>query len=244
MGVNYSLYEILGLDPEATEKEVRVAYRRLAMRAHPDTGGTAAIFDILTDAYRTLGDPTRRSAYDAGRRPGSDLGSSQPAGSSPTAARGRSRQPKSGGAGPNESRYSTYSEYSDAWASFESDLARSIRRLRSREYRNVEYGGKYVQAIVYDGVIWAECQGPLAAGGTGRYGPRQVGRILDLGWPDIEDPPAGYPNYRSHWPTTDSRRFDDSDTRAAASLLVKTLREVFYAEHPMYCSNHKDRMSR
>lgn len=39
--------EKLGLSPEATEDDVKVRYRELARAAHPDTGGSAELFQQL-----------------------------------------------------------------------------------------------------------------------------------------------------------------------------------------------------
>jgi hypothetical protein len=59
-----SYYEVLRVAVTATEKEIKVAYRRAARKAHPDHGGDAAAFRQVTAAYETLKDPARRKAYD------------------------------------------------------------------------------------------------------------------------------------------------------------------------------------
>ncbi len=69
-----SLYELLGLDRDATEAQVRRAYRRLARRWHPDlnpgNADAARRYAAITEAHATLVDPVRRRAYDAaGRAP-------------------------------------------------------------------------------------------------------------------------------------------------------------------------------
>jgi molecular chaperone DnaJ len=65
------LYIVLGVEHEASEGEIRRAYRRLARRYHPDINpgdrGSAARFEQILEAYETLIDPTRRSQYDAGQ---------------------------------------------------------------------------------------------------------------------------------------------------------------------------------
>ena len=58
-------YEILGLTPSATPDEIRAAYRRLASKSHPDSGGSAALFRMVQEAHDTLSDPSRRDRYDA-----------------------------------------------------------------------------------------------------------------------------------------------------------------------------------
>ncbi len=64
------LYVVLGLPHEATESDIKRAYRRLARRFHPDInpGDRAAElrFRQILDAYETLMDPERRSRYDSG----------------------------------------------------------------------------------------------------------------------------------------------------------------------------------
>jgi curved DNA-binding protein len=61
-------YKILHLSPDATEEEVRKAYRRLALRHHPDRNqGDAAAeerFKEIAEAYGVLMDPVKRAGYD------------------------------------------------------------------------------------------------------------------------------------------------------------------------------------
>lgn len=62
-------YEVLGIPATASPDEVRHAYRRLVKTAHPDRAGDPARFELITEAYAVLSDPTRRAAYDRGLRP-------------------------------------------------------------------------------------------------------------------------------------------------------------------------------
>jgi curved DNA-binding protein CbpA len=71
-------YRALGLGPDASEEEIRRAYRRLALQWHPDRnpGHTAAgeRFREASEAYAVLIDPAKRSQYDAARRAGAGRG--------------------------------------------------------------------------------------------------------------------------------------------------------------------------
>lgn len=63
------LYRVLQVDPDAHESVIRAAYRALARLYHPD--GADPDGDRMTElnsAYELLRNPTRRRAYDAGRR--------------------------------------------------------------------------------------------------------------------------------------------------------------------------------
>lgn len=57
-------YDLLGVAPDADAITIKRAYRRLARVVHPDTGGTAGMFRMLTVAYETLADPALRQEYD------------------------------------------------------------------------------------------------------------------------------------------------------------------------------------
>ncbi len=59
-----SHYQVLRIPVTATEKEIKVAYRRAARKAHPDHGGDPAAFRRVTLAYETLIDAKRRADYD------------------------------------------------------------------------------------------------------------------------------------------------------------------------------------
>ncbi|GAA1362722.1 DnaJ domain-containing protein [Arthrobacter rhombi] len=57
-------YEVLGIHRDATVPEIKAAYRRAARMTHPDQGGDAAQFRLVSLAYQTLSDPSARTAYD------------------------------------------------------------------------------------------------------------------------------------------------------------------------------------
>jgi curved DNA-binding protein CbpA len=58
------LYEVLGVDKTATTDEVRKAYRKKAVKAHPDAGGNRADWDRLQRALTVLSNPNSRGRYD------------------------------------------------------------------------------------------------------------------------------------------------------------------------------------
>ncbi len=61
-------YQLLELSPEASPRELKAAYYRLALRYHPDRNADAPAaeerFKLVAEAYRTLGVPERRREYD------------------------------------------------------------------------------------------------------------------------------------------------------------------------------------
>jgi molecular chaperone DnaJ len=60
-------YEVLGVPKEASEKEIKTAYRKLAMLHHPDRSdapGAEEKFKELSEAYAVLSDPDKRQKYD------------------------------------------------------------------------------------------------------------------------------------------------------------------------------------
>lgn len=60
-------YEVLGLKMDCSAAEIRAAYRKLALKYHPDQARSAAAtekFLRIGEAYQCLIDPSRRAAYD------------------------------------------------------------------------------------------------------------------------------------------------------------------------------------
>lgn len=57
-------YSILGVPKGASDDEIKKAYRKLAMKHHPDRGGDQTQFQKIQEAYATLGDTQKRHEYD------------------------------------------------------------------------------------------------------------------------------------------------------------------------------------
>ena len=58
-------YATLGVEPSATQADIKRAYQRAAMRAHPDRhGGDDSEFKAIAEAYELLSDPESRAHYD------------------------------------------------------------------------------------------------------------------------------------------------------------------------------------
>lgn len=57
-------YSVLGVDKNADDATIKKAFKRLAMKHHPDKGGNEEEFKKVNEAYATLSDPQKRAEYD------------------------------------------------------------------------------------------------------------------------------------------------------------------------------------
>ena len=80
---NKTFYDLLGVPQDATQEEIKQAFRQIARDCHPDVSSEVNIenmaeldltgtrkFKIITFAYHTLIDPVRREEYDNSLLPG------------------------------------------------------------------------------------------------------------------------------------------------------------------------------
>merc|ERR1719410_690788 len=73
--------KLLQVEKNATESEIKKAYRKLAIKHHPDKGGDPEKFKEITRAYEVLSDADKKAKYDRfgeegldGDGPGGDPG--------------------------------------------------------------------------------------------------------------------------------------------------------------------------
>ena len=68
MATKRDYYEVLGVEKSASKEDIKKAYRKLAIKYHPDrnAGNPEAEekFKEATEAYEVLGDDKKRQAYD------------------------------------------------------------------------------------------------------------------------------------------------------------------------------------
>jgi len=96
-------YKILGVSKGANEKDVKKAYRKLAMKYHPDKNkdaGAEEKFKKIAEAYEVLSDPKKKKIYD-------EYGYEGLKGVPGNTSQGQSGQPAQGFAGGPQFRFNT-----------------------------------------------------------------------------------------------------------------------------------------
>ena len=67
-------YNMLGVSEDASNKEIKQAFKNLAKEHHPDRGGDTTKFKEANEAYDTLKDTKKRHEYDTLRKYGQNMG--------------------------------------------------------------------------------------------------------------------------------------------------------------------------
>jgi molecular chaperone DnaJ len=57
-------YQVLGLNKNATQSDIKKSYKNLAKKSHPDVGGDEETFKEISEAYEILSDENKRKEYD------------------------------------------------------------------------------------------------------------------------------------------------------------------------------------
>lgn len=135
-------YEILGVKKDATEAEIKSAYRKLARKFHPDVNKTKEAeskFKDINEAYEVLGDKEKRQRYDS-------LGSNWQAGADFTPPPGFENFNFSGGQGQGFRSFSFGGEdlggFSDFFSSIFGDMmGAQTGGRRSANFNDFDFGG-------------------------------------------------------------------------------------------------------
>ncbi|KAJ7031335.1 hypothetical protein C8F04DRAFT_1041555 [Mycena alexandri] len=85
MGTDY--YKLLGIDKSATEAEIKSAYKKMALKWHPDRNGgseeSSKKFKEISEAFEVLSDSDKRAVYDQFGEEGLKGGGGVPPGGAP-----------------------------------------------------------------------------------------------------------------------------------------------------------------
>ena len=149
-------YEVLGVSRGCDEKELKGAFRKLAMQYHPDrNGGDGSSdhrFKEINEAYEILKDPQKRAAYDRFGHQAFEAG---------------------GGAGAGAAGFSSFADiFNEFFGDFQGGGRRSARERGSDLRYNLEitledaFSGKTVEVEVPTSVTCEVCSGSGAKPGS------------------------------------------------------------------------------
>ena len=68
--VKKNYYDILGVQEDASAEEIKKAFKKAAVKHHPDRGGDKKKFQEMNEAYQVIGDEKKKGQYDAYRKGG------------------------------------------------------------------------------------------------------------------------------------------------------------------------------
>jgi hypothetical protein len=110
-------YAVLGVSKDASQDEVKNAYRTLAKQHHPDKGGDPEKFKEINEAYSILSDPALRAQYDQARDAQQQAYARQKTGARPTGAPASTHAPQQKHSQRRRRRRKTQSSYSNTSSS-------------------------------------------------------------------------------------------------------------------------------
>jgi len=68
--IKKNYYDILGVKEDASAEEIKKAFKKAAVKHHPDRGGDKKKFQEMNEAYQVIGDEKKKAQYDAYRKGG------------------------------------------------------------------------------------------------------------------------------------------------------------------------------
>jgi len=167
-------YQILGVSRNASEKEIKQAYRRLARKHHPDLNpgdkSAEAKFKEINAAYEVLSNPEKRKKYD-------QFGEQWEYAEQFAKSGGQERVRWDFGRGGTTFEYGDLSGFGDIFSSLFGDSGKGSRMRRGpRRGQDIESPIEVTLEEAYHGstrVIQLQAEEPCTAcGGTGRVGNR------------------------------------------------------------------------
>jgi molecular chaperone DnaJ len=166
-------YQILGVSRNASEKEIKQAYRRLARKHHPDLNpndkSAEAKFKEINAAYEVLSNPEKRKKYD-------QFGDQWEYAEQFAKSGGQERVRWDFGRGGTAFEYGDLGGFGDIFSSLFGDAGRGFRTRGPQRGQNIESPIEVTLEEAYHGstrVIQLQTQEPCTAcGGTGRVGNR------------------------------------------------------------------------
>jgi molecular chaperone DnaJ len=166
-------YQILGVSRNASEKEIKQAYRRLARKHHPDLNpndkSAEAKFKEINAAYEVLSNPEKRKKYD-------QFGEQWEYAEQFAKSGGQERVRWDFGKGGTTFEYGDLSGFGDMFSSLFGDSGRGFRTRGPQRGQNIESPIEVTLEEAYHGstrVIQLQTEEPCTAcGGTGRVGNR------------------------------------------------------------------------
>ena len=66
--IKKNYYEILGVSEDASPEDIKKAFKKAAIKHHPDRGGDKKKFQEMNEAYQVIGDEKKKSQYDSYRK--------------------------------------------------------------------------------------------------------------------------------------------------------------------------------